>query len=130
MATKCSAITKSGSRCATSVLPGRPFCLFHDPEAAALRRVGSTKGGRGRATAERAKKAIPTALTSEELAGYLSALFRGVVAGTIEPKVGTAAATIAKVLFDVKTAVAVEDLEAQVAELHALVAASDRGRAA
>ena len=121
MAEKCAAIARSGSRCRSAVLPGRAHCLFHDPGAAALRRVGSVKGGRGRATAAGAKKQIPAAMTSDELAGYLSALFRAVVAGKVEPKGGTAAATIAKVLFDVRTAVAVEDLQEQLDALKALV---------
>ena len=118
---KCSAIARSGSRCRSAVLPGRPFCFLHDPAAAAARAEGARKGGRSRSNAERAKKAIPVAMTSDELAGYLSALFRAVVAGKVEPKVGTAAATIAKVLFDVRTAVAVEDLREQLDALKALV---------
>ena len=130
MAGKCDALTRSGGRCPFPPLPGREHCWTHDPASAEARREAAQKGGRAKSTAARARKQIPEALTPEELAGWLSLLFRQVMAGTVEPRVGTAAATIAKVLFDVKSAVDVAALEAQVAELRALVERNGRGRAA
>ena len=44
---------------------------------------------------------IPEAMTPEELAGWLSAVFRKVLIGTTSPKIGTAAASIARVLLEV-----------------------------
>ena len=121
MAEKCRGICKSGSPCKSAVLPGRPFCLFHDPEAAALRQAGSAKGGRNRANVQRAKAQIPDALTPGQLAGWLSLLFKRTIAGQTEPKIAHAAAAVARVLFDVRTAVAVEDLQEQLDALKALV---------
>ena len=126
---KCGAIARSGSRCRSAVLPGRPFCFLHDPLAEARRREGARKGGKARSNRERARKALPEAMGADELAGYLSALFKSVVIGKTEPKVGTAAAGIAKVLFDIKTSIDLEALAARVEELRALIAADDRGRA-
>ena len=130
MAAKCAGITRAGKQCPSPPLPGSQWCWMHAPEAAEARREASRKGGRAKSTAERAKKAIPAAMDADELGGWLSLLFRQVMAGTVEPRVGTAAATIAKVLFDVKSAVDVAALEAQVAELRALVERNGRGRAA
>jgi len=130
MAARCAAITRKGTPCPSPPLAGSARCWVHDPAAAAARVEASRKGGAARSNAQRAMKQIPTAMTADELAGYLSLLFRGVVAGKVEPKVGTAAATIAKVLFDVKTAVDVAALAEQVDGLQVLVAAGDRGRAA
>ena len=106
---KCSAIARSGSRCRAAVLPGRPFCFLHDPLAEPARREGARKGGRARSNAARAKKQIPEALTPEELAGGLSLLFRRLVAGQTEPRVATAAATIAKALLEVRAATEIEE---------------------
>ena len=121
MAAKCAGITRAGKQCPSPPLPGSQWCWMHAPEAAEARREASRKGGRAKSTAERAKKAMPAAMTADELAGWLSVLFKQVVAGKVEPKVGTAAATIAKVLFDVRAAVAVEDLQEQLDVLKALV---------
>ena len=127
---KCSAIARSGSRCRSAVLPGRAHCFLHDPGSAEARREGARKGGKARSTAARAKRQVPEAMTADELAGYLSLLFKSVLTGKTEPKVGTAAATIAKVLHDVKTSIDLADLAAQVDELRALVDRGGRGRAA
>jgi hypothetical protein len=108
MATKCSAIAKSGSRCTVPVVAGSSFCYLHDPAMAERRREGAKKGGRNRSTKARAAAQIPEAMTATDLAGWLSLLFTNVVEGHVEPRVGTAAATIAKVLLEVRTATAVE----------------------
>ena len=105
----CSAIARSGSRCRSAPLPGRPYCLLHDPLSAEARREGARKGGKARSTAARAQRQIPAAMTTDELAGWLSALFKSVVAGKMEPKVGTAAATIAKALIEVRKQTEIEE---------------------
>ncbi len=109
MAAKCQAIARSGSRCASPVLPASAYCFVHDPASAAARREASKKGGRARSNQARARKQIPAALAPDELAGYLSSLFTAVVAGKVEPKVGTAAATIARVLMEVRAAGEIEE---------------------
>jgi hypothetical protein len=108
-AAQCAAITRGGSRCASAVLAGSRYCWTHDPAAADRRREASKKGGKARANAERARKQIPAAMDAETLAGWLSLLFTNVVAGRIEPRVGTAAASIARTLHEVKHATELEE---------------------
>src|SRR5215216_2840928 len=98
MATLCQAIAKSGSRCKNPVLAGKQHCLFHDPDAGELRRAGSRKGGHDRSVKARAMKQIHAAMSADDLAGWLSLLFTQVLTGRIEPRIGTACATIARVL--------------------------------
>src|SRR5215217_1261234 len=114
MAARCSAIARSGNRCSSPVLPGSTFCFVHDPAAADRRREASKKGGKARANAERAKKLMPPAMSAEDLAGWLSLLFTNVMTGRIEPKIGTACATIARTLHEVKHAT---ELETRLEEL-------------
>ncbi len=116
MAVKCSAIARSGSRCNSPVLPGSDFCFVHDPAAADRRREASKKGGFARSNKARAAKLLPEAMAPEELAGWLSLLFTQVVDGRTEPRIGTAAATIARVMIDVRQAT---ELEARLSELEA-----------
>ena len=127
MAAKCQAIARSGSRCNSPVLPDSQWCWVHDPAAADRRREASKKGGKARANAERAKKLIPEAMSTQDLAGWLSLLFTNVMAGRIEPKIGTACATIARTLHEVKHAT---ELEERLAELERSAGiATDRWRA-
>ena len=116
-AARCQAIAKSGKPCSASPLPDSPWCLFHAPEAAEARRAAGQKGGRAPSNAARARRQLPEAMDAAELAGWLATLFKGVMAGKVEPKVGTAAAAIAKVMLEVKGAAAIEQLQAQVAAL-------------
>ncbi len=108
MAVKCSAIAKSGSRCSVSVVTGSSFCYLHDPAMAERRREGAKKGGHNRSTKARATAQISEAMSAMDLAGWLSLLFKNVVDGRVEPRIGTAAATIARVLLEVKTTTELE----------------------
>ncbi len=123
-AAKCSAIARSGNRCSSSVLPGSAFCFVHDPNAAEARRDASRKGGRARSNKQRAAKQIPEAMSAQDLAGWLSLLFTGVLGGRIEPKIGTACATIARTLHEVRHTT---ELEERLSELEQL-AGLDAGR--
>src|SRR3954453_7263892 len=124
-AAQCAAITRGGSRCASAVLAGAPYCWTHDPAAADRRREASKKGGRARANAERAKKQIPPAMSAEDLAGWLSLLFKQVMVGKVEPRIGTAASTIARALLEVRTTT---DLERRLEELEAAAGLSNDHR--
>ncbi len=133
MAVKCSAIARSGSRCSSPVLPGSAFCFLHAPEMAEMRRESSRKGGRNRSAKARAAKLIPEAMSAADLAGWLSLLFTNVMEGTIEPRVGAAAATIARTLLDAQNAAAqprIDDLQEQLALLRHMVERGAGGRAA
>jgi len=133
MVVKCAGITRGGSRCSSPVLPGSSFCFLHAPEMAEARREAARKGGRNRSAKARAAKQIPEAATAAELAGYLTALFRGVMVGRIEPRVGTAAATIAKVLIEARAVAdqpTIEDLQDQLVMLRTMIERTTGGRAA
>jgi hypothetical protein len=114
MATKCSAIAKSGSRCQTPAVAGLSFCYLHAPEMAERRRAAAVKGGRNRSAKARAAKQIPEAMDAETLAGWLSLLFTSVLSGKVEPRVGTACAAIARTLHEVRHTT---ELEQRLAEL-------------
>ncbi len=124
MPARCAAITRAGSPCPSPPLPASAYCFVHDPAAAEARREASRKGGKARSNQARAHKQIPEALTADELIGYLSGLFRAVIGGRVEPKVGTAAATIARVLVDVQERV---EIEARLTELEKAAGAPRKG---
>ena len=127
MAAKCSGITRSGSRCDRPVLADRPFCLMHDPAAAETRREAARKGGRARSNQARARAATQEAMDAAELGGWLTVLFKGVMTGRVEPRVGTAAATIARTLMEVRTAT---ELETRIAGLEERAGIEDTRRSA
>lgn len=114
MAVRCAAITKAGSRCQRPVLVGRNHCLMHDPGSADVRLAAARAGGKARSSQQRAIKALPETLTPELLGRHLSGVFLGVIAGTTPAKVGTAAATIARTLADLREA---HELEQRIADL-------------
>jgi len=109
MAAKCLAIAKSGSRCSRPALAGGVFCLMHSPDHAEMRREASRKGGRNRSAQARARAATPEAMAPDELAGWLSLIFKQVLVGKLEPRVGSAAAGIAKVMLQTRELVEVEE---------------------
>ncbi len=123
MATKCSAIARSGSRCGSPVLPASAYCWVHDPGSAEARREASRRGGKARSNQARAQAALPEAMDAAELGGWLAVLFKGVVAGRIEPRVGSAAAGIAKVMLEVRELV---ELEARLVALEEAAGISER----
>src|SRR5215212_6473813 len=85
MAAKCLAIAKAGSRCSRMALPGKSYCLMHDPESAELRREASRKGGHARSNAARAAKVLQPALTTDDLLVTLSEIIRRAEKSEIEP---------------------------------------------
>lgn len=130
MAVKCSAIARSGSRCNSPVLPDQAFCWVHSPDAAEARREASRKGGKNRSAQARAQKLLPDAMTTDELAGWLSVAFKQTLSGRLDPKVGSAVATLARALLEAQSAAAqpaIEDLQEQLAVLRQMV---QRGQAA
>jgi len=99
------------------------YCWVHDPQLAEQQQEWRREGGKARSNARRARAHLPTeAPTTNELVSRLGAVFRDVIDGRTEPKVGTAAATIAKTLSDIRTAGEVERLAAELDEIKALLA--------
>mgnify|MGYP001577788517 CR=1 FL=1 len=114
---RCAAATKSGQPCRGRPLPGRPFCLSHDPSLAAERDAARQKGGRNRAAAARLGKLLPARLapTFEKLEAALGEVHDG----ALDPKVAGAMAAIARAMVAVLQA---GELEQRVRELEARAA--------
>src|SRR5438093_10372081 len=73
MSEPCCAFTKpDGSPCAARPLPGRPFCLFHDPDQAARLAEARSKGG---STPRRRLRRFPRLLDHVHVAELLGELF-------------------------------------------------------
>ncbi len=116
---RCQAITKNGSPCGATPVPGDTLCAWHSPSWEEKRRAWSRKGGEARSNKSRAKKQLPdNVLTLQEVQGLLGLTFKGVISGRIEPGVGTAAASIAKAMVAVA---GVAEIEEQIAELRRMI---------
>jgi hypothetical protein len=116
MTVKCSALAKSGKQCRRPALAGKALCLMRDPESVELRREAGRRGGRNRSTQVRAEKELHDALSAQELGAALSLAFFRVLNGQLEPKIGTAAATMAGKILDCRDVAErprIEALEAQ-----------------
>ncbi len=121
MARTCPSLTTKGTPCQGNPLPGRPYCLAHDPESADARASGSRKGGEARANAKRAAKqwaAIGEQMTPDQLPAILRACLFSVKSGTMEPSQASAIATLAKT--SVQLTIELE-LEERIAALEAAV---------
>ncbi|MDP9355162.1 MAG: hypothetical protein M3R02_07740 [Chloroflexota bacterium] len=116
---RCQAITKNGSPCGATPVPGDTLCAWHSPAWAEKRREWSKKGGAGRSNQARARKHLPTnTMTMQEIQGLLGVTFKGVLTGKIEPGVGTACANIARAMAQVA---GVAEIEEQIAALRRMI---------
>jgi hypothetical protein len=94
----CRGTRRDGNPCrAAGLLDG--WCFAHHPDREAERRATRMKGGRGKSSAARAGKLVPTILRPV-LDGLLD-VFDEVKAGTLDPKVGTALGGIASAIVRV-----------------------------
>jgi hypothetical protein len=94
---RCQAKTKEGKPCSATPRPGRPYCLWHDPDAEATRRENARKGGQSRSNLARLKRSLPAEpLTFGDVQNVLGAVLRDLLAGTLDPPVANAAATVAR----------------------------------
>ncbi len=121
MAKNCPSRTIAGEPCKGNPLPGRPYCLAHDPEAANRRAEGSRKGGEARANAKRAARqwaAIGEQLSPAQLPAMLRACLISVRDGTMEPAQASAIAGLAKTSVQLSHDL---ELEARIAALEAIV---------
>jgi hypothetical protein len=108
MPVTCSAIAKSGSRCRRPALAGKQHCLMHDPESAQLRLEASRKGGHARSNAARAAKAMPAALTSDDLLVRLSQVIDKAEKGQIEPGVVNCISGAARTMNEIRKTTEIE----------------------
>ncbi|HVA88472.1 MAG TPA: hypothetical protein VNL71_01385 [Chloroflexota bacterium] len=116
--TPCSATRKDGQPCTQAAQPGGAHCWGHRPDLVEKRRESSAKGGANKATAARLGKRMPTTL--RPVLDVLYGALEGVKDGEIEPKQGTALATIATAIARIYEAAEVDSrltaLEAQVVQ--------------
>ncbi|MDQ3692225.1 MAG: DUF5763 domain-containing protein [Chloroflexota bacterium] len=117
MASKCQGTNATGEPCSARPILADGYCYWHSPARAADRAENNRRGGLAKSNKARAKKAIPEALTTEELAGWLSVAFKRVLAGSMEPGVATAVATVAKAMLAVNEAGALERFEERLSQL-------------
>jgi len=111
MHAKCNALTKAGRPCRGRVLPGRPYCMSHDPEHADQRAEGQRKGGEARANARRAAKVWTTLgeqMTADQLPAILRACMFSVKSGAMEPAQATAIANLAKTSVSITNEIQLE----------------------
>ncbi len=125
-AERCQATAASGKLCSATPRPGRPWCLWHDPEAAEQRRELSRKGGVARSNRARARATLGAPLAPAEVQAILGRVLKDVVGGKIEPGVATAAAGVARALIAVREATEVEE---RLAALEAAAGIEERKRA-
>ena len=111
----CNAITNSGNPCKGRSLPGRSYCISHDPEFADRRAEGQRKGGEQRSNARRAAKqwaAIGEQVSVTDLPAILKACMFSVKSGAMEPAQASAITGLAKAAVSISNEI---DLEARIA---------------
>ncbi len=112
---RCESPTKRGERCRMAALPGRKYCLSHDPDPATRARVrdGQITGGRNSARLARAVAKLPPDL--RHVYDRLAQALDDLQAGTLEPGRATAMAAVARAIVAVLDAAAslerIADLE-------------------
>ncbi len=127
MHARCNAPTKAGRSCKGRLLPGRPWCMSHDPEHADQRAEGQRKGGEARANARRAAKAWATIgeqVTPDQLPSILRACMFSVKSGALEPAQASAIAGLAKASVSITNEI---EMERRLSALEASVGMSQPG---
>ncbi len=114
---RCQATTKEDKPCSAQARAGRPYCLWHDPEAETQRRENARKGGQSRSNLARLKRSLPTEpLAFSDVQGVLGAVLRDLLAGTLDPPVANAAANVARAFAAIAQA---GEMEERLRELEA-----------
>ena len=116
----CAGTRKDGSRCTARVMGEGAYCFAHDPARADDRDAAREKGGRAKSSAARAGKLVP-AMLRPVLDGLFD-VFEKVKAGTLDPRTGTALASIAGAIVKVHQ---VGTLEERLAAIERALAAAD-----
>ncbi len=111
----CKGIRKDGQSCSAKPRPGTDLCPWHSPDFAERRAEWSRQGGVNSSTKQRARKQLPDQeMSAAELHGFLVFVLKGVVGGTIDAKVGNAAANLARGMNEIAKSV---DVEIRLSEL-------------
>jgi hypothetical protein len=116
----CGAETKRGARCRSFVLPGREFCVSHDPsmadKIAAARARGGTMAAKVRILeGKRLKLDSPTAVVK-----FTSSVVQDCLAGTVEVEVARTTLYGLGILLKAQEQARNSDIEAALQEVRAL----------
>ena len=124
----CSATTTAGQPCRATPLPGRPLCLWHDPEADDMRQAARSKGAASANRLRSIRGHQPKLDSVPRLVAYNSRLIYTVIAGELDPNV---ARTIVYALLLQKGLIEVGDIEKRLAAVESRLAATQepKGRA-
>jgi hypothetical protein len=110
MQATCSGTTKAGAACRAPAMPGRAYCITHDPERAAELAEWRKRGGKAKSNAARAKKQLPTEpMTPVEAHAYLTIAFKKVLVKQLDPGILNALSTAAKTMAELSKASELED---------------------
>ncbi len=93
MSRTCESKRKDGKPCSVQALPGDKFCFAHSAGTAEKRRAAYSTGGKQRANAARAQKALPPDL--RQLLTLLLEAIPLAQAGTLPPAAASAMASLA-----------------------------------
>ena len=120
---RCKGTRGDGSACQAPphAIGAEGYCWAHDPAKREARRAARAKGGRGKATAVRAEKLVPSHM--KPVLGAVRAALRDVRAGALTPAQGSAIASLAS------AAVKVYQLGLLEERIEALEDQRERGRA-
>ena len=124
MREQCQATCRDGSPCSARPRPGTADRPWHAPELADRRAEWSRRGGKGRALEARVRKAMPAALSSDDLLVTLTRVIKRVEDGEVEPGVLTAISEPPEPWRRLRKASEVEELTRRLDELGVLAAGS------
>jgi hypothetical protein len=123
-ARKCIGTNIDGSPCSALPRSDSSFCAWHDPALANERLRWKSQGGKSKSNRSRARKLLLNeARNLKEIDAALGIALDRVLAGDIEPGVGTAAATIARAIIVIRDA---GEFEERIAKLEAVTRERDR----
>ncbi len=115
---RCTATKADGTACASFAIPPYGTCLFHTPELADSVQGMRKQGGAAHSNSSRAQRLIPGVLKDTQ--DLLVKALKAVHDGTMDPKIGTAMATISNALVRIhevgELATRLEDVEARMKE--------------
>lgn len=103
----CDGIRRDGARCGAPARSDGAYCFAHDPARAHERTEARRKGGRHRSSAVRLRALVPPRLVP--VYERLEAALDEVHQGTIDPRVASAMAGLARAMVAVLTAGEMEE---------------------